>query len=251
MNQLPITIYGSTTCEDTAVVAARLRALQIPFALHYTQQDANVNLLLEKYNSGARVTPTLVLGNEQVVLSEPTLEELETRLRDAGYIFTPPRATEIRGELKNQRLPNFTLPSSAGGTVTLYKLGGHRRAVLFFVDDPADRTAQGYARQLTNARPLFDDYNGVPLPIVTADLPVTKAWADEFARGYAALSDPQGTVKQKYAALFGISPADALLVIADTYYAPRAISSAPDGGGLIAPGEVASWLRLFDCECDE
>jgi peroxiredoxin len=157
----------------------------------------------------------------------------------------------MRGALKNARLPNFTLASSHGDAVTLYKLRGRKRAVLFFVDDASDRAGQGYARQLTNHRELYDEYNALPLPIVRAAVDATKQWAHEFARGYAALSDADGGVKQKYAALLNVNPSDALLVILDSFCAPRALSHAPNAGGLIAPSEISSWLRLMDCECDE
>jgi len=89
------------------------------------------------------------------------------------------------------------------------------------------------------------------LPVLAADEEPTKQWAHEFARGYAALSDANGTVKQKYAALLGVNPTGALLVILDSYLAPRAFSCADDAGGLVAPDEVTGWLRLMDTECDE
>src|SRR4051812_19867355 len=100
MNELPVILYGSATGEDKALATARLRALNVPFALHLLEQDSNVNAILEKYNNGMRVTPTLVLGNEQVIFAEPTSEQLEARLSEAGYIFSPSRAMEIRGALK-------------------------------------------------------------------------------------------------------------------------------------------------------
>jgi peroxiredoxin len=251
MDELPLTVYGSTTCEDTALVAARLRALNIPFALHYAQEDANVNPILEKYNAGMRVTPTLVFGNDDFVLSEPTLEQLEARLGEAGYIFSPPQGIEVRGAQRHARVPNFTLPSTDGSQVTLYKLPRRKRAVLYFVRDTADRAAQGYARQLTNQRELFDDYNALPLPILGADMAAAEAWAHEFARGYPALADPTETVRTKYDALFGLNNPNALLLILDAFCEPRVISCGVDAGELIAPGEVTSWLRLLDHECDE
>lgn len=251
MNPLPLVIYGSTVCEDTALVTARLRALNIPFDVRYAQTDADVNPILEKYNNGSRVTPTLVFGNDEIVLSEPTIEQLESALDKAGYTFSPPRGAEIRGELKNQRAPNFTLPSSHGGEVTLYKLPGRKRAVLFFVRDAADRISQGYVRQLTNERALFDEYNALPIPILTADAETTREWANEFARGYAGLSDENGSVRARYDRALGIEPSRALLVVLDTYCVPRVVSSAEDAGGLIAPAEVTGWLRLLDYECDE
>ncbi len=251
MNELPLTLYGSTTCEDTAITAARLHVLNVPFALHYKEEDANVASILEKYNAGAKITPTLVFGNDTIVTAEPSLEQLEERLREAGYIFTPPTGTEIRGDLKRQRVPNFTLASTDRTSVSLYKLPRQKRAVLYFVPDAADRAAQGYARQLTNQRSLFEDFQALPLPILAAEPDEAERWAHEFARGYATLSDPGNSVKNKYDVLFGVGETGALLLILDTYCAPRVISYAPDAGGLIAPAEVTSWLRLLDHECDE
>lgn len=237
MKPFPLMVYGSVTCEDTALARAHLRALDIPFADFNREDDADVNEILARHNNGNLVTPTLVFGNDEFVIAEPSLEELETTLREAGYEFQSPRAVEIRGALKDQRMPNFTLPSSNGDTVTLYKLRGGKRAVLFFVNSANDRASQGYARQLTAQRELFDEYNALPLPILTADVETTKRWAHEFARGYAALSDAYGIVKQKYAVQLQVNAADALLVILDSFYAPRAISHAADAGGLIAPSE--------------
>lgn len=251
MNKLPLVIYGSLVCEDTAIVTARLRALNIPFTLRYTEQDPKVISILEAYNHGSRVTPTLVFGDDAIVMAEPSLAELETQLVLAGYTFDPPHGTEIRGERKNQRLPNFTLPSSAGREVTLYQLPGRKRAVLLFLQDAADRVGQGYARQLTNERALYDEYSAVPIPILSADIQTTQEWAHEFARGYAALADQNGKVKSRYAQEFGLESTGPLLVILDSFYAPRVVSHASDAGGLISPAEVTGWLRLLDNECDE
>lgn len=251
MNKLPLFVYGSLVCEDTAIVTARLRALGIPFTLRHAEQDPNVNSLLEKYNHGSRVTPTLVFGDDRIVITEPSLAELETQLDRAGYTFNPPHGTEIRGELKNRRLPNFTLPSSAGTDVTLYQLPGRKRAVLLLLQDAADRVGQGYVRQLTNERALFDEYNATPIPILSADIQTTTGWAHEFARGYAALADREGKTKDKYDRVFGIESAGPLLVVLDTFCAPRLVSHADDAGGLVSPTEVSNWLRLLDNECDE
>lgn len=251
MNKLPLVIYGSLVCEDTAIVTARLRALGVPFTLRYAEQDPNVNSILEKYNHGARVTPTLVFGDDVIVMAEPSLAELETQLGSAGYTFDPPHGTEIRGEHKNQRLPNFTLSSSAGRDVTLYQLPGRKRAVLLLLQDAADRVGQGYIRQLTNERALFDEYNALPIPILSADIQTTRDWAHEFARGYAALADQDGKMKKVYEGVFGLGSPGPLLVILDSFCAPRVVSHASDAGGLISPAEVTNWLRLLDYECDE
>lgn len=251
MNPLPVVVYGSLICEDTALVTARLRALGVPFTVRYNQQDAEVNAILEKHNNGNHVTPTLIFGDDAIVMAEPTLEQLESSLAQAGYVLNVPKGVEIRGELKNQRVPNFTLASSDGTDLTLYKLPRRKRAVLLFVPDPRDRAAQGYVRQLTRERELYDEYNALPIPILSADAETVREWANEFARGYAALSDEDGVVKAKYDRVFGLENANVLLVILDTFCVPRVISYGADAGALIAPGEVLSWLRLLDYECDE
>ncbi|HZQ11106.1 MAG TPA: redoxin domain-containing protein [Anaerolineae bacterium] len=249
---LPLTMYSSETCEDTALVRDRLRALGISFDEHTRQNDARVDEILAKWNHNQLVTPTLVFGDDQMAIAEPTLKELEETLREAGYEFQAPRALEIRDERKNQRLPNFTLPATNGADVTLYQLRG-KRAVLFFAHTASERICQGYARQLTmsNHRALFEEYNALPLLILPTELETARSWAHAFAHEYPALADVDGRAKQRISKVLGVDASNVLLVILDAYCAPRAYSSATDAGGLIAPSEIMEWLRLIDCECDE
>lgn len=251
VNMLKVHVYGSGTCEDTALVRDRLRALGVAFEDHNREDDPRVDTVLEKWNNGNRVTPTLVFGDGDIVISEPTLEELEANLRAAGYAFEAPRAVEIRDARKNQRMPNFTLRATDGAEVTLYKLRGRKRPVLFFAHAATERVCQGYARQLTNQRALFDEYNAQPLLILPDDLETARAWAHEFARGYPALSDAGARVKGQYAKLLDVPADHVLLLILDSFCAPRAVSFGKDAGALIAPSEITSWLRLLDYECDE
>lgn len=248
---LPLTLYGSYTCEDTALVCDRLRALGVPFLRYYREDEPRVNDLIARWNKGNLVTPTLVFGDEAIILAEPTLEELESALRAAGYAFQPPRAVEIRNERRNQRAPNFTLTATNGKQVTLYRLPGRKRGVIFFAHPPDERICQGYMRQLTRLRAAFDEYHALPLLVVPAALEDAQRWAHEFARGYPALADSAGRVKQQYANYLNVDAGMVFLVILDSYSAVRAISFAPESGGLIAPYEIAAWLRLLDCECDE
>ena len=85
---LPLTIYGSQTCEDTALVRDRLRVLGIPFRARARDNDPAVTARLEQWNGGDAITPTLVFENEEIIISEPTLEELEGTLQTAGYEST-------------------------------------------------------------------------------------------------------------------------------------------------------------------
>lgn len=254
MNPESITVYGSLTCEDTALVRDRLRALGIPFADHNREDDPRINDMLARWNHGNLVTPTLVFGEQpsaDQIVSEPTLEQLEERLRAAGYTFQSPRAFEIRDERKYRRAPDFTLPASDGRTVSIYKLPGHKRAVIFFAHAHDCRVCQGYARQFTQPRAVYDELNAMPLIILPDDLDIARPWAHEFARGYPVLVDVGRHVRNRYLGYFDSNHTNVLLAILDTYAAPRAISVAADAGRLIAPSEVAAWLRLLDCQCDE
>lgn len=248
---LPLNLYGSHTCEDTALVRDRLRALGIAYSDHNREDDARVDALLARWNKGNLVTPTLVFGDEELVVAEPSLEQLEQLLRKAGYTFSSPSAVEIRDERRNTRAPNFTLPATDGSMVTLYQLKGRKRAVLFFGHDHRERVCQGYARQLANQRAAFDEFNAAPLFILPDNLEAARAWAHEFARGYPALSDEDGRVRETFARYCNVAPANVMLVLLDSFSALRVFSSASEAGGLLAPGEVMSWLRLLDCECDE
>lgn len=254
MYPIPLTVYGSSTCEDTALVRDRLRALGIPFSGDDREENSELDPLLASWNNGNLVTPTLLLsgsGGTERVLSEPALERLDDELRAAGFQFESPRAVAIRDERKDRRAPEFTLPSTDGQTLSLHRLRGRKRPVLFFAHSHACRVCQGYARQLTDRRALFEEYNAVPLLILPNDLDSARSWANEFARGYPALSDAGGQCKQAYASYLDAEPSGVFLVVLDSFAAPRAVSAAPDAGGLIAPGEAMAWLRLIDCECDE
>jgi peroxiredoxin len=246
-----LNLYGSATCEDTALIRDHLRALGIPFSAHNREDDPRVNDILARWNNGRLVTPTLVFGKGDKSIAEPALEDLDAALCAAGYEFQAPRAVEIRDSRRNERMPNFTLPATNGESITLFKLRGRKRPVLYFAHAAAERVCQGYARQLTNHRELFDEYNALPLLILPDDLETARVWAHEFGRGYPALSDPGGRVKQQYAHALGVEPSNVLLAILDSFCAPRALSDAPEAGGLTNPGEITGWLRLMDCECDE
>ena len=119
---LPITFYSSLTCEDSALARDRLRSLRIPFTEERREDDPIVDVILARWNRGTLVTPTVVFGDDEIVISEPTLEQLEETLREAGYKFEAPRAVEFHEERASRPAPNFTLNASDGREVQLSKL---------------------------------------------------------------------------------------------------------------------------------
>lgn len=82
---LPIVMYARPDCEDSALVRDRLRALGIPFGEIDIDEDEAAARYVERLNRGFRSTPTLIFGDEEIVLVEPTVAQLDEALRRAGY----------------------------------------------------------------------------------------------------------------------------------------------------------------------
>jgi mycoredoxin len=76
---LPVTLYGSTNCDDTERTRAYLNALGVPFNEINIDDDPAAENFVIHINRGYRSTPTLVIGDGKVkiLLTEPTNDELE------------------------------------------------------------------------------------------------------------------------------------------------------------------------------
>ncbi len=250
-----IRVYGSHTCEDTALVRDRLLALNVPFTEHDKEDSPRIQELLEEHGRGSLRTPTIVIGDDHDALVEPSLEELEESLTGAGHVLVPPKAVQFEKPLANRPAPNFSLATSKGGRLELGQLRGRKRSVLFFAHDHACRVCQGYAKQLAARQAQYAEYDARLLNVLQDDEERAAQWAEEFAHGSDVLADGEGSVKQLYAAYFADAlrtrPDGAFVLILDLFTAPRAGSFAGDAGGLVSPKEIASWLQLLDFECDE
>ncbi len=84
---LPITMYGASHCEDTQRVRERLIRLGVPFKEVDVEQESQAAQFVIFVNAGFCSTPTLVFGEGKfkVVLTEPSDEELNQTLLQAGY----------------------------------------------------------------------------------------------------------------------------------------------------------------------
>ena len=252
---IPITIYGSHTCEDTAIARDRLRALDIPFVERDKEDDPGVLATLEKYGKGSAHTPTIVFGGDQAVLIEPSIEQLESALRTSGYAFTAPQANQFGAVFSSRVAPDFKLPSTRGGQLELGQLRGSRRAVVFFAHSPSCRVCQGFARQLAKKSGEYQEAEARLLVVLQSDIEQARKWNEDTGIDVETLADADGAIKRKYADYFGsaldVHPEGTSLLILDRFTAPRAGSAARDAGGLMSPHEVGEWLRLLECECDE
>lgn len=252
---LGITIYGSHTCDDTAFVRDRFKALDIPFLEHDREDDPGVESVLEKASPGSPRTPTIVFGKDDLVLVEPSVRELEDALTRAGYEFHAPQGVQFGSLLSSRVSPDFRLPSSNGEMLDLMQLRGSRRAVLSFGHDEACRVCQGYARQLMRMRGAFDEAEARLLFVLQADAEKARRWSEEFAGRSETLADSNASVKVKYVDYFssslGAHLEGTMLLVLDRFTAPRVGLYAREAGGQLAPDEAAKWLELLECECDE
>lgn len=82
---LPVLIYSRPTCDHTAQVRDRLKEFQIPFVEINIEEDDAAARYVEHINHGERTTPTIVFGDEEFIVVEPTSNELLQAMRRAGY----------------------------------------------------------------------------------------------------------------------------------------------------------------------
>ncbi len=247
----PIVVLGSATCEDTAIVTSRLRALGVPFRDVDIDAHPAAARRVASLNGGHRVTPTVIAGDDATVLAEPTLETLGELLAAARYDVGPPRATDYHGELTTRSIPVRHLEVVGGGRFSLEQLRGRRQVALFLGHGPGCLACFGYARQLARRHEAFTEADGLPLIVVAGDTDAATGWRHEIDDAVKILADPDGNWKGAVAADVGATAGDAILVLLDRFGAPRAGSVAEEAGGLIDPSEAVEWLGFLALECPE
>jgi hypothetical protein len=72
-----------------------------------------------------------------------------------------------------------------------------------------------------------------------------------MAPGGRVLVDPGGGWGAAIRTALGLPADQPALVLLDRFEAPRAISSAPEAGGLISPSEAVDWLGFVALDCPE
>ncbi len=83
----PILVYGATDCDDTERTRERLKELGVPFREVNIDHDAEAERFVIFINDGDRSTPTIVIGEgrRKAIIVEPTNEEIDEMVREAGY----------------------------------------------------------------------------------------------------------------------------------------------------------------------
>jgi mycoredoxin len=83
-----ITLYGEPTCEDTEAVRERFNAIGVVYREVNIDADKGASDFVIYINNGFRSTPTIVFGQgkRKLILTEPTIEQLDEALRWAGHL---------------------------------------------------------------------------------------------------------------------------------------------------------------------
>jgi len=81
---MEVKVYGADWCADTQHTLKRLKELGVAFKYINVEQDETARQWLREHNDGKERKPTLDLAGQ--VLSTPTDRELESALREKGFM---------------------------------------------------------------------------------------------------------------------------------------------------------------------
>ncbi len=251
---LPVVVLGTSWCEDTALVRSRLLALGVPFVEHDVEADPAAGRRIRELNGGAQATPTVVFGDAERVVAEPSLERLGELLSGAGWAVQPPTAEQYRAPITERPIPIPPRSAANIGDGSIEALRGRRQVALFLAHDAGCLACFGYARQLGSRSDALAAANAVSVVVVRSTPEAAGEWRDSLDDSIVLVADPDGSWRNAIAGQAGITTAaadDVALVILDRWHAPRAGSVAPEAGGLIDPSEAVRWLEFVEIECPE
>lgn len=246
----PITVYGRTTCEDTALVRDRLARLGIPFTDVDLDLDAEGARLVASLNNGNEITPTLVFGGPDMAMAEPSLDDLDAQLLEEGWRIRRPEPALFTRAIMAGPLPLPTLAEPSGSTFQLAEFRGRRQLAIFFAHAGDCRTCGGYARQLASTGPALQNANARALVVVPGGPADAERWVAEVSSSVPIVADAGSRWKKAVGARveLDVGGSDAVLMAVDGAFAPRFGSSAPDAGGLITPSQAAEWLEFASAD---
>ena len=245
-----MTVFGAPDCEDSAVSRSRLDATRVPYRYVDLDEDAGAARYVESLNEGSRSTPTVVVGAEEIVEAEPSLERLDALVAEAGLHHRRPAAERWFGERSARALPMRPLPTP-DGQFSLADLRGRRFGALLFGHHVRCLPCLGYAVQLGRQAARIAEASGSIVVVVPDDDSRGGKWQRHLPSEVTVAGDPGGDWKRAVATRLEIPDTSALIVVTDRFGAPRAGSRAEEAGGLITPAEVAPWVEFFELECPE
>lgn len=81
---MEVKVYGTDWCEDTQRTLAHLQELGVAHKYINVEQDERGAAWVKEHNDGKERKPTLDIAGQ--VLSTPTNRELESALREKGFM---------------------------------------------------------------------------------------------------------------------------------------------------------------------
>ena len=83
----PFLVYGRPNCKDTERALALLDERGVTYDYVNIEEDPEAEQFVVLYNSGERITPTIVMGPEEdrPILVEPSNQALSEALDALGY----------------------------------------------------------------------------------------------------------------------------------------------------------------------
>ncbi len=81
-----VLVYGVDQCEDTQRTRRHLNQRGVPYTYINLDKDADADRKVKEWNSGRRITPTVVIAGagKKIWLTEPDNAELDAALREQG-----------------------------------------------------------------------------------------------------------------------------------------------------------------------
>ncbi|MGE4297985.1 MAG: peroxiredoxin [Desulfovibrionaceae bacterium] len=170
-------------------------------------------------------TPATAVGLEELLYKVGTLKPTDSVLKVAV----------------GDTAPDFTLPSTAGGPITLSSFRGKKNVVLSFVPAAWTPVCSGQWPGYHLARDLFDANDAIILGISVDNAPTLNAWTKEMgAVWFPVLSDfwPHGAVASTYGILRSDGVSERALFLIDKagvirYIDVHDINARPELGKLI------------------
>lgn len=152
---------------------------------------------------------------------------------------------------RDQPAPGFRLPSAQGGLVAPSDYHGRQNLVLLFLPDLDCPECRAALENFVAHRREYEEQAAQVLVILTGpDAEAVLGQAKELP--FPVLADPDGTVRQAYAALLP-SPVgeEPLVFVLDRYRGPQVALAGRDLDDPSLHREILKWLTFFEIQCPE
>ena len=136
-------------------------------------------------------------------------------------IYNPGQLKPVDSQLKvsvGESAPDFTLPSVAGGDITLSRFRGQKNVVISFVPAAWTPVCSDQWPGYNIVKEMFDGNDAVLLGITVDNIPTLYAWTKQMGKlWFPVLSDfwPHGAVADRYGVLRSDGVSERALIFID------------------------------------